>query len=119
MAEKKQRQPGAKERRQHRRYNHETALWLEIDKDEPLWRVLTADVSAGGTQIEIRQELPVGLEFKIHLELPMFLDLITAICRVRHCTEHKGFYRIGVEFRKVVGVTEEQLVAFLKAYFEN
>jgi c-di-GMP-binding flagellar brake protein YcgR len=96
---------------------HQTALWLEVSKDEPLWRVLTADVSAGGIQIEVRQALPVGLEFKIHLELPMFLDLITANCRVRHCTQSKGLHRIGIEFTSVLGITEEQLVAFLEAYF--
>ena len=119
MAEESRRKPGAKERRQHQRYPHESALWLEINKDEPLWRVLTADVSAGGVKIEISQPLPVGIEFKIHLELPMFLDLISASCRVRYCTLRKGTYHIGVEFTEVLGVTEEQLVSFLDAYFAD
>lgn len=119
MAEDRKPPPGFDERRRHRRYPHETALWLEINDGEPLWRIQTADVSANGVQIETKQPLPVGIGFNIHLELPMFLDLISASCNVRHCTENNGAYRVGVEFDKVVGITEEQLVAFLKAYFDG
>ena len=106
------------ERRRHMRYRYKTNVWFEASPGAEMVRLRSLDLSAGGLLIEIDREQPVGSSCLLRIELPFFVDLITAACRVIHSTKlPNGGYATGLELTAVEGITEEQLLKFLGELF--
>lgn len=109
------------ERRKYRRYDYKTSLWLEIEPEGRLRNFKTLNVSAEGLLIEIGREFPLQSPVKLHLELPHFLDLITAEGHVVHVEKipETGMARIGIKLEYVEQVTVTHLVKFLRVLLEQ
>jgi len=106
------------ERRRHTRYRYKTNVWLEDSPRAEMVRLRSLNLSAGGLLIEIDKEKPVGSTCLLRIELPFFVDPITAACCVIHSTKlPDGGYATGIELTAVEGITEEQLLQFLGELF--
>lgn len=121
MAKDRKTEEKSIERRKHRRYDYRTSLWLEIVPEGRLRSFKTINVSAEGLLIETDKEFPLNSPAKLHLELPHFLDLITAEGYVVHVETNPetGLTRIGIKLENIEQVTVNHLVKFLKVLLET
>ena len=107
------------ERRRHARYRYMTNVWIEASPGAEMVRLRSLNLSAGGLLIELDGEQPVGSTCLLRIELPFFVNPITAACRVIHSAElPDGGYATGLELTAVEGLTEEQLLQFLGELFK-
>lgn len=121
MDKDKKAQGKSRERRKYRRYDYKTSLWLEIEPEGRLRNFKTLNVSAEGLLIEIEREFPLKSPVKLHLELPHFLDLITAEGYVVHVDKipETGMSRIGIKLEYIEQITVTHLVKFLSVLLEQ
>lgn len=106
-----------RERRRHVRYLLETLIWLEAVPGGTLHKLRSIDISAGGMRFGTNLSVHPDTRLRLYISLPYFLDLLVAVCNVRHVREQGNGcrYQIGVEFEDTDGIQTEQMEQFLTA----
>jgi hypothetical protein len=85
------------ERRQHPRIPARVAAEVRFTSWEMFGLIYTINISHGGMSLEVPQKENVGASVKVRLTPPKGNSVeLSAV--VRHCTEHKGRFTVGVEF---------------------
>ena len=62
----------------------------------------TADVSAGGVALSVREMLPVGSQIKLEVHVPPLNRAVQAVGQVVRCLPgRKGGYELGIQFTQI------------------
>jgi c-di-GMP-binding flagellar brake protein YcgR len=107
--------------RQHRRYAHEAAITLIAPGVTLSGR--TRDVSHGGLCATLPEQLDVGIDLEVDIQL-VFEDerqseALRLAARIVWCTAVDDGYQIGVRFLRLTGETSEYLTMFLRYLAED
>lgn len=102
--------------RQHRRYAHEAAITLIVPGATIEGR--TRDVSRGGLCALLSEQLAVGTDIELDIQLVFDDDRqsepLRLPARVVWCTPVDEHHQVGLQFRRLVGETAEYLTMFLR-----
>lgn len=102
--------------RQHRRYAHEAAIALITPGQTITGR--TRDVSRGGLCALLSEQLAVGTDIEIDIQLVFDDDrqseALRISGRIAWCTLVDDQHQVGVQFRRLAGETAEYLTMFLR-----
>jgi c-di-GMP-binding flagellar brake protein YcgR len=102
--------------RQHRRFAHEAAIRLIAPGATLTGR--TRDVSRGGLCATLAEQLAIGADIEVDIQLVFEDDrhseALRLSARVVWCTSVDDGYQIGVRFLRLTGETAEYLTMFLR-----
>ena len=106
------------ERRTFKRHQLEVNAWRE-GESHSLVELKTSNISAGGILLTSDHSLPKDSIVKLFVELPFFLDFVTAYCTIKHVKEQDDGYLIGVSMDEFDGISREKIMKFLDIYTDE
>ena len=78
----------------------------------------TADVSAGGVALSIREMLPVGSRIKLEVHVPPLDRSVQAVGEVIRCLPgRKGGYEIGIRFERIAEADQALLDQAIERFY--
>jgi hypothetical protein len=102
--------------RQHRRYAHEAAITLLAPGQEISGR--TFNVSRGGLCATLSEEIAIGTEIQIDIQLVFEhehrSEALRLPARIAWCTSIDDSHQVGVQFLPLDAETGEYLTIFLR-----